>query len=187
MLTRDPVKVPDMPKKISFVKKDGIEYVRYLANRQYNPEKKYTESDWVLIGKKIGAMPGLMVPNDNYEKYFGEEENDTEDELTAEEELYIRENSVYGLYSSFFTGLYNELRQQARKKGDEPVNRYKTENINKVLRPLLEMMKNEEYAEMLGLIETGENGETEMTYSDVILLMTQYKSALSKYHRSHLM
>ena len=184
MLTRDPVKIPRIPGKIRIMKKDGMEYVRYETERTYDPEKKYNAPTAAIIGRKIAAMPGLMYPNDNYEKYFGEG-SDMEDELTAEEEMYIRENSIYGLYSSFFTGVYNEFRQQTRKKADEPINRYKAENINKVLRPLLEMMKGEEYAELLGLIETGENGETEMTYSDVMMLLTQYKSALAKYHRCH--
>lgn len=58
------------------------------------------------------------------------------------------------------------------------------EGINKVLRLLQEMMKDEEYAGFLGLIETG--GEEGMSYSDVMLLLTQYKSALGKYRRSHL-
>ncbi|MBR2662456.1 MAG: hypothetical protein IKE25_01940 [Clostridia bacterium] len=186
MLTRDPVKIPRIPGKIRIMKKDGIEYVRYETERTYDPEKQYNTPRAALIGRKIAAMPGLMYPNDNYDKYFGGDEDETEEELTAEEEQYIRENSIYGLYSSFFTGLYNEFRQQMRKKADEPINRYKAENINKVIRPLMEMMKGEEYAELLGLIETGEEGDTEMTYSDVMMLLTQYKSALAKYHRSHM-
>ena len=186
MLTRDPVKIPRIPGKIRIMKKDGIEYVRYETERTYNPEKQYNAPKAAVIGRKIAAMPGLMYPNENYDKYFGEEENEMEEELTAEEEQYIRENSIYGLYSSFFTGMYNEFRLQTRKKADEAINRYKAENINKVLRPLLEMMKGEEYAELLGLIESGEDGETEMTYSDAMLLLTQYKSALAKYHRNHM-
>ena len=186
MLTRDPVKIPRIPGKIKIMKKDGTEYVGYVTERRYNADKQYSESQTVLIGRKIAAMPGLMYPNENYDKYFGEEENEMEEELTAEEEQYIRENSIYGLYSSFFTGLYNEFRLQTRKKADQPINRYKADNINKVLQPLLEMMKGEEYAELLGLIESGEDGETEMTYSDAMLLLTQYKSALAKYHRNHM-
>ena len=186
MLTRDPVKIPRIPGKIRIMKKDGIEYVRYETERTYDPEKQYNTPTAALIGRKIASMPGLMYPNDNYDKYFGGDEDETEEELTAEEEQYIRENSIYGLYSSFFTGLYNEFRQQMRKKADEPINRYKAENINKVIRPLMEMMKGEEYAELLGLIETGEEGKTAMTYSDVMMLLTQYKSALATYHRSHM-
>ena len=66
------------------------------------------------------------------------------------------------------------------------MNAYKAESINKVLRPLREMMKDEEYAGFLGLIETGDGEDGEgMSYSDAMILLTQYKSALAKYHRSH--
>jgi len=48
-------------------------------------------------------------------------------------------------------------------------------------------MKNEEYAEFPELIEEPE-GETDegMSCSDVMILLTQYRSAPGKYHGSHL-
>ena len=52
-----------------------------------------------------------------------------------------------------------------------------------MLLPLKEMMKGEEYAELLGLISTAEDGEEGMNYGDVMILLTQYKSALTKFHR----
>lgn len=51
-----------------------------------------------------------------------------------------------------------------------------------MLKPLYEMMKGEEYAGLLGLVESGD-GEDEMSCSDVMILLTQYKSALAKYRR----
>ena len=42
------------------------------------------------------------------------------------------------------------------------------------------MMRGEEYAELLGLIGTGEEG---MSYGDAMILLTQYKSALAKFYR----
>ena len=186
MLKQNPVKIPERTGKITFMRQDGKEYVRYLVDRKYNAEKGYTESDWILIGRRIEGMPGLMYPNDKYEQFFEEEENGMEEAMTPEERLYTQNNSTYGLYSSFFDGIYHEFKQQTRKKADEPVNRYKAESINKILQPLQEMMKDEAYAGFLGLIETGEgNGEEGMSYSDAMILLTQYKSALGKYHRSH--
>ena len=184
MLTQNPVKIPAVRGKISFLQKDGKEYVRYLTGRQYNAEKGYTESYWVEIGRKIEEMPGLMFPNDNYEKIFEEEGEGMDKTMTPQEQLFVRNHSTYELCFMFFDGIYHEFKQQTRKRADEPVNPYKAESINKVLRPLQEMMKDEEYAGFLGLIETG--GEEGMSYSDVMLLLTQYKSALGKYRRSHL-
>ena len=186
MLTQGPVKIPNLPGKINFMRKDGKEYVRYLAGRKYNPQKGHTEPDWILIGRRIEEMPGLMYPNDNYDLYIKEEADPMEEAMNQEEQLYVQRNGTYGLYVSFFDGIYHEFKQQTRKKADEPVNRYKAESINKILQPLREMMKDEEYSGFLGLIETGEeNGEEGMSYSDVMILLTQYKSALGKYHRSH--
>ena len=186
MLNGDPIKIPELPKKINLKEKDGIIYVRYLAERNYDPEKKYNVPEWVMIGKQVDGMPGLMIPNDNYEQIFCKEGEETEEKMTAEEEQYTREYETYGMYSSFFTGLYNEFRQQARRNGDDPINRYKAESINRVLEPLRELMSGEEYAGMLGMIEIEGEGEEGMTYGDVIILLTQYKTALAKYHRSRL-
>ena len=182
MLTQYPVKIPEIPGQISFFRKDGKEYVRYLTARQYRADRKYTESDWVQIGRRIEEMPTLMYPNDRYEEFFGDRE-DAEEELTPEEELFIRNNGTYGLYSSFFEGLYQEFRQQARSRSDNKVNDYKAESINRVLRPLNEMMKGEEYAEFLGLIGESDGEDGGMSYSDAMILLTQYRSALAKFYR----
>lgn len=184
MLTQDPVKIPDIPQRIRMKEKDGHQYVQYLAARIYDADRKHNVPNWVNIGKRAEAMPGLMYPNDNYEKFFRREEGEhMEENMTAEETQYIQDNSKYGMYTTFFTGLYNEFRQQTRKKADEPINRYKAESINKVLLPLKEIMQGEEYAELLGLISTAEEGEEGMNYGDVMILLTQYKSALTKFHR----
>ncbi len=186
MLTQEPVKIPDVSGKIRFREKDGNQYVQYLTRRRYDREKKYNAPDWVNIGRRIEAMPGLMYPNDNYDKFFRRGGETMDGIMTAEEEQYIYDNDTYGMYSTFFTGLYNEFRQQTRKRVDMPINRYKAESINKVLMPLKEMMQGEAYAELLGLISTEEDEEENMNYSDVMILLTQYKSALAKYRRSRL-
>jgi hypothetical protein len=186
MQVYDPVKIPEIPGKINIKPQKGIAYVRYLAERTYDPEKGYNVPKWVNIGRQIEAMPSLMYPNDNYEQIFCKAGESMDEELTTEEEQYIQNNGTYGLYSSFFMGVLNEFRQQTRKKADAPINQYKAESINKILLPLKEMMKDEEYAEMLGLINAGKDGEEGMTCSDVMILLTQYKTALAKYRRNRM-
>ena len=178
MMNQDPVKIPEIPGKITFVKMDEREYVRYLAERKYNADLKYTEPDWVLIGRRSETMPGLMYPNDNYERFFGEETG--EGTMTAEEAEFTRNNEIYGLYMPFFEALYYEFRHQTRRNPDNRVNEYKAECLNRVLEPLKDMMRGEEYAELLGLIGSGEEG---MSYGDAMILLTQYKSALAKFYR----
>ena len=184
MLSDDPVKIPNVSKKINYKTQDGFTYVRYLAARTYDAEKKYNIPDWVCIGRQIETMPGLMIPNENYYRIFGGEGEEMEENMTPEEEQYVQDSEIYGTYSSFFTGLYNEFKQLTRRKADDRVNRYKADSINRVLAPLKELMRGEEYAELLGLIETDEDGTEGMTYGDAMILMTQYKSALAKWHRN---
>ena len=78
-MPQDMVKIPDIPGKISFSKTEDKEYVKYLIGRKYNAERKYTDSERVVIGRRSESMPGMMYPNDNYEKIFltkGEENMD---------------------------------------------------------------------------------------------------------------
>jgi len=185
MLTQDPVKIPKIPKKIRFKEKDGTQYVQYLEARKYDSDKKHNVPDWVNIGKKIESMPSMMYPNDNYERIFCEEEREAmEESMTPEEEQFATDSNTYELYNSFFEGLYHEFKQQTRKNTDYFINAYKADSINKVLLPLKEMMQGEPYAELLGLITSIENEEDGMTFSDAMILLTQYKSALAKYHSS---
>ena len=185
MLNQDPVKIPEIPGKITCVTIDKKEYIRYLAGRKYNAEKKYSEAEWVAIGRKCEEEPGLMYPNDNYEKYFADGETGAgEAEMTAGEAAFLRRHQTLELYGSFFEALYHEIKQQTRKRPESPVNAYQAESVNKVLGPLREMMKDEAYAGLLGLIETGAEEEGGMSYSDAMILMTQYKSALAKYRRA---
>ncbi len=131
-------------------------------------------------------MPGLMYPNENYEKFFGEKEEEAmSGTMTPEEEEFTRKNRIYGTYVPFFEALYHEFRQQTRKRPDNRLNPYKAESLNRVLKPLKEMMQDEEYAELLGLAEAGEKDEDGMSCSDAMILLTQYKSALAKYRRGH--
>ena len=125
MLTEDPVRIPEIPGKISFLKSEDKEYVRYLRERKYNAERKYNQPEWITIGRRCETMPGLMVPNDNYETIFmNKEEAPMSEEMTPEEAEFIRKNKTYGMYNPFFDALYHEFRQQSRKQPGTPVIRY---------------------------------------------------------------
>lgn len=68
------VKVPSVPGKISTFKKGNTAYVRYVVGRTYHPDKKYNIPIHKTIGKLVEGEPGVMVPNENFLKYFGDEE-----------------------------------------------------------------------------------------------------------------
>lgn len=65
------IKIPEAPGKISLITKGNTTYVRYVAERIYKPDKKYTSPNHKVIGKLAGASGDLMIPNENYLKYFG--------------------------------------------------------------------------------------------------------------------
>ena len=68
------VNIPSEPGKISRFKKGNVIYVRYTVGRKYNPEKKYNVPDHKTIGKLVSHDSSLMIPNENYLKYFGDDE-----------------------------------------------------------------------------------------------------------------
>jgi len=65
------IEIPDVPGKISLITKGNTTYVRYVAERIYKPDKKYTSPNHKVIGKLISDESQMMIPNENYLKYFG--------------------------------------------------------------------------------------------------------------------
>lgn len=68
------VKVPNAPGKLLFQKKAETTYVYYEISRTYDPEKQYTYPKRVVIGKMSKKDPEQMQPNENYLKFFPDEE-----------------------------------------------------------------------------------------------------------------
>ena len=83
----------------------------------------------------------------------------------------------------FFEQLYYEFQFQSRRQPNTMLNGYKVRKMNEILAPLKEMMKDEPAAAWLELIpepveEEVEGGGTVMrgmTYSDVMMVLTQYR------------
>ena len=94
----------------------------------------------------------------------------------------------------FFDQLYFEFQIMSRKKPNNIVNENKIRRINRILEPVTEMMKDKKYACFLELIPEPEIHENEdgttimtgMSYSDVSLLLTQFKGALNRYFQKRL-
>ena len=60
-------------KGITYKKKGGGTYVVYETGRKYDPENQYNIPERIQIGIQIPAEPDMMLPNENYLKYFFEE------------------------------------------------------------------------------------------------------------------
>lgn len=68
------VEIPNEPGKITRFKKGKATYIRYAAGRIYNAEKKYNVPDHKTIGKLVSDDSMMMIPNENFLKYFGDVE-----------------------------------------------------------------------------------------------------------------
>ena len=189
MFLNKPTLIPKISGKITFQKKGSSTYVLYDIGRQYDPNRKYCLKNRTMIGVQIPGRPEMMLPNENYLTYFPKgEENMTEEEKKNTQD-YADEREYGLMLRDFFDQLFFEFQMMSRKKPNSVVNEYKVERLNRVLRPLMEMMKGEKYASFLEEIpmpevkttKDGQEIKTGLTYSDAALMMTQFKGAVNRY------
>ncbi len=185
MLLDEPVYIPEVPGKIVIKKKGENSYVLFETGRQYDPERQYNIVERKMIGIQIPEHPELMMPNDNYLEYFGENaENRTEEQ----EEMilnYAEELERGKILRNFFDKTYFEFLHMSRRTPEYPVSQEKVKRINRILKPLMEMMEGEPYGGFLELIpEAGEGEESKMTCSDVAIMLTIFKTAVDRYFMS---
>ena len=206
-----PVKIPEVAGKISFMKKTDRTYVRYEFGRTYNPVKKSTIPQRAIIGLQIRNTPTLMLPNENYEKYFGK---DGDEKMTAKERMTAENfeamSNDFWMLNCMFEQLYFEFQIQAHRNPHFVVNAYKIQRINKILVPLKRLMEGKPYGAFLEIppepVEVPDNeplittaldpadgspeeqrlrsGKTKLVgldYSDIALLLTQYKGAMTRF------
>ena len=189
MYFNQPVLIPREQGRITYRKKGESTYVQYQVSRIYNPNTQTSRVDRIEIGIQIPGQPELMLPNENYMSIFTKEEENMKETDKSLIETYSADREHDFMLKDFFDQLFFEFQIMSRKKGGNIVNENKVKRINKVLEPIMEMMKDQPYAIFLELIPEPEMIETEdgetvmigMSYSDVALLMTQFKGALNRY------
>ena len=75
------------------------------------------------------------------------------------------------------TGLYNEMKDFAKKSANETLNEFKIKSLNRVLSPLKELLKDQPTALFLDVLD-----ETSLpTNSDVVIILSQYLTAMQKF------
>ena len=186
MYLQTPVKIPE-GKGISFRKRGDRTYVRYIAKREWDPVKKSSRVDKREIGIQIPGKPELMLPNENYLQFFSAE---TDGERPEEQEMILMfeaEREKCHMLRDFFEQMDYEFQNISRREGNRVMNRVQVEQMNMILKPLLEVMQGEEYAKFLKIIplpKEADGPEREeklkgMTYNDVALLMSHYRGAIN--------
>jgi hypothetical protein len=179
-----PVRIPKVKGKIFFRKYKGYKYVQYVNGRRYDKRRKLAQTERINIGIQIPAWPEYMVPNENYWRFFpggGQEDMDEKEKQELSQVEYERDQAY--MIRDFFEQLYYEFQFQSRRQPNTMLNGYKVRKMNEILAPLKEMMKDEPAAAWLELIpepveEEVEGGGTVMrgmTYSDVMMVLTQYR------------
>ena len=189
MFSNQVVLIPKVQGKIVYRHISGSVYIEYETGRIYDPNKQQNIPVRVRIGVQIPGRPEMMLPNENYLIYFPKEESKmTEQEKTAVHDC-VNEREYGLMLRDFFEQMYFEFQIQSRKKPNSVVSEYKVERLNRVLIPLMDMMKGEKYAmflEEIPIPETTEDGDgqettTGLTYSDAALMMTQFKGAVNRF------
>lgn len=75
------------------------------------------------------------------------------------------------------TGLYDEMKDFAKKSANEALNEFKIKSLNRVLSPLKELMKDQPTALFLDVLD-----ETSLpTNSDVVIILSQYLTAMQNF------
>ena len=185
-----PVKIPNVPGKITLRKRTDRTYVVYEIGRTYNSARKNTNPQRIYIGLQIRNAPTLMLPNENYAKFFenGEEKMTARERKAAQDYEAVR--NEFSMLNSLFDQLYFEFQIQAHRSPNYVVNSFKIQRINKIFKPLKALMADEDYAEFLIIPDepqtvSGSEGEEDklvgLDYSDVALLLTQYKGAMTRF------
>ena len=189
MYMENPVMIPRIAGKITFHREGGVEYVRYETGRRYDPVRKYNIPERRNIGVRIPGQPELMLPNENYMTFFRKGADEMSEEEKENIARYEQERNRGLMLRDFFDQMFYEFQMMSRKNPGAVVNKYKAEVLNRVLKPLTEMMKEEEYAAFIQEIplpeetenEDGEKAARGLTYSDVALMLTQYRGAVNRF------
>ena len=98
------------------------------------------------------------------------------EKVTSDEQV-----KLYLTISPLLHAAFGELKEFSKKKQDDAMNVNKVKMINRLLEKAKEILKDEPTAEYLDLLDEDQLP----SYSDAVLMMSQYISAMSKFHDDH--
>lgn len=99
-----------------------------------------------------------------------------------DEKLPSRADVVkYIMLYGFLESAYVEMKDFSKKNPDTALNERKVKNLNRILVDIKNILVNEPTASYLDILDE----EMLPTYSDVVLTMSQYRSALENYRKKY--
>ena len=105
--------------------------------------------------------------------------------LVEKEDMEATDEEQFNLLAKLLGGLYAEFSSLAKKQPDALTNAFKTSRVNRVLSPLKQIMALEDSTQYLDLLQEADdgqaNGKGRSTYSDAVIIMSQYKTACDEF------
>jgi len=105
--------------------------------------------------------------------------------LDEKEDTEATDEEQFNLLAKLLGGLYAEFSSLAKKQPDALTNAFKTSRVNRVLSPLKQIMASEDSTQYLDLLQEADdgqaNGKGRSTYSDAVIIMSQYKTACDEF------
>lgn len=105
--------------------------------------------------------------------------------LDEKEDMEATDEEQFNLLAKLLGGLYAEFSSLAKKQSDALTNAFKTSRVNRVLSPLKQIMASEDSTQYLDLLQEADdgqaNGKGRSTYSDAVIIMSQYKTACDEF------
>ena len=89
--------------------------------------------------------------------------------------------SKYDLLNPLLHSLYEEMKELSAKKQDLVLNKVKVTMINRILRQIKELLKDQPTLEFIDLLDE----ETLPSNSDAVLVLSQYQSAMWQFHERY--
>lgn len=105
--------------------------------------------------------------------------------LDEKEDMEATDEEQFNLLAKLLGGLYAEFSSLAKKQPDALTNAFKMSRVNRVLSPLKQIMASEDSTQYLDLLQEADdgqaNGKGRSTYSDAVIIMSQYKTACDEF------
>lgn len=87
----------------------------------------------------------------------------------------------YEMLEKLLDASFIEMKEFSKKKPDELLNKFKVTSLNRILGPIKELLKSEPTISFLDLLDE----DTIPSYSDSILIIAQFQSAMSQFKRNY--
>jgi hypothetical protein len=89
--------------------------------------------------------------------------------------------SKFEMLEKLLASIYEEMKEFSKKKTDEPLNKFKVKNINRVLEPIKEIMKGEPTNDFLDILDE----DSLPSNSDTILIIGQFNTAMKQFRSKY--